>query len=538
MARVSISGRRARFTILSSIALVAALLPAAGTRAAAPIVVTTTVDEYAPATGDTGCSLREAVQAANSDAAFGGCPAGSGTDTIKLGPHTYTLTRPPGVILDNGNGDLNITGGVTIVGISAAATIIDGNATDRIISTLSAPLAIRRMTLRNGKTGGPGGAIYDGGTPITITDSVLSGNSGGAAGGALYAEDSNATIQRVAVIGNKAGSAGGGIAIIASSATHVTIENSTIQSNIAGADGGGIYSAGALLTLRRSLLTQNQGNSGDGIQNYGTATITNTTISENGNHAGGGQGGGIFNHATMALVNVTVSANEASNFSGDGGNIYNTGTLTAQNTLVNEALTSGDCGGSPITSLGHNLEFAQFSSSPCFSAVDTTNVFADPKLGPLADNGGPTFTQALGQGSAAINAGITIAGVKVDERGVPRPAGPKPDIGAYERASCHGVLVNRVGTAGNDTFVGTPGADGMLGLAGNDVLSGGGGSDALCGGDGNDRLLGQRGNDALDGGTGNDQLFGGPGNDNLFGGPGIDSCSQGPGSGIRNSCEH
>jgi len=38
--------------------------------------------------------------------------------------------------------------------------------------------------------------------------------------------------------------------------------------------------------------------------------------------------------------------------------------------------------------------------------------------------------------------------VNADERGVPRPAGPKPDIGAYERASCGGTLVDRVGTAG------------------------------------------------------------------------------------------
>jgi len=179
--------------------------------------------------------------------------------------------------------------------------------------------------------------------------------------------------------------------------------------------------------------------------------------------------------------------------------------------------------------LGHNLEYAQFSSSPCLSGTNTTDVFADPKLGLLADNGGPTNTLALGLGSAAINKGVTIAGVKLDQRGVPRPAGPLPDIGAYERASCHGVLVNRVGTAGNDSVKGTPGADGMLGLGGNDVLSGGGGSDALCGGFGNDRLLG---------GPGNDTLLGGPGNDTLLGGPGIDTCIQGPGTGLRDSCEH
>jgi len=515
------SRRRARFTILTSVALLAAFLPALGARAAAPIVVTTTVDEYAPATGDTGCALREAVQAANTDTAFGGCSAGSGADTIKLGAHTYMLAIPPMFVTDNSRGDLNILGNVAIEGVSAAATVVDGHSLDRIFTNLHNSLTIRRVTLQKGYRLAAGGAIFSAG-PITITDSVLSANtSSGGPGGGLYAEDTIVTLQRVTVTGNGAGTDGGGIAVLGTSASHVTIEDSTIKSNTAPGDrGAGLYSAGTSLIVRRSLFTQNHGGNGDGLYNWGTADITNTTFTDNGDNVEGGQGGGIYNNATATLVNVTISGNRADNYAGDGGNIYNAGTLTARNTIVHEALTSGDCGGSAVTSLGHNLEYAPSSSSPCFSSADSTNVFADPKLGPLANNGGPTFTLALGSGSPAINAGVTVVGVNADERGVPRPAGPKPDIGAYERASCGGTLVDRVGTAGNDSLTGTSGADGMLGLGGNDTLKGGGGPDALCGG------------------KGNDQLFGGPGNDNLFGGLGIDTCSQGSGSGIRNSCEH
>ena len=60
--------------------------------------------------------------------------------------------------------------------------------------------------------------------------------------------------------------------------------------------------------------------------------------------------------------------------------------------------------------------------------VDLINT--DPLLGPLANNGGPTQTMALLPGSPAIDAGVTVAGVTTDQRGVLRPQGFAPDIGA------------------------------------------------------------------------------------------------------------
>jgi hypothetical protein len=56
----------------------------------------------------------------------------------------------------------------------------------------------------------------------------------------------------------------------------------------------------------------------------------------------------------------------------------------------------------------------------------------DPKLGPLADNGGSTLTMALLRGSPAIDSGNTAAAPQTDQRGFSRPFGAATDIGAYE----------------------------------------------------------------------------------------------------------
>lgn len=56
----------------------------------------------------------------------------------------------------------------------------------------------------------------------------------------------------------------------------------------------------------------------------------------------------------------------------------------------------------------------------------------NPLLGPLQDNGGPTFTHALLQGSLAIDAVHSTHCLSTDQRGQPRPHGAACDIGAYE----------------------------------------------------------------------------------------------------------
>jgi hypothetical protein len=59
----------------------------------------------------------------------------------------------------------------------------------------------------------------------------------------------------------------------------------------------------------------------------------------------------------------------------------------------------------------------------------------DPRLGPLQNNGGPTWTQALLPGSRAIDAGdnaLVPAGVSTDQRGQDRFVNGITDLGAFE----------------------------------------------------------------------------------------------------------
>jgi hypothetical protein len=70
-------------------------------------------------------------------------------------------------------------------------------------------------------------------------------------------------------------------------------------------------------------------------------------------------------------------------------------------------------------------------------ALPADTLQGDPGLLPLADNGGPTRTQALAPDSQAIDAGNDYFGLDYDQRGVgfARVSGTRADIGAYESAS-------------------------------------------------------------------------------------------------------
>ena len=115
---------------------------------------------------------------------------------------------------------------------------------------------------------------------------------------------------------------------------------------------------------------------------------------------------------------------------GAPGSATDGGINTVGGTLINTLLANNvPSNGSPtIADLGHNLS----SDNSCsFTNVGSLNN-TDPMLGPLADNGGPTWTVALLPGSPAIDAGDDAAAPPTDQRGVPRPFGAASDIGAYE----------------------------------------------------------------------------------------------------------
>jgi hypothetical protein len=171
---------------------------------------------------------------------------------------------------------------------------------------------------------------------------------------------------------------------------------------------------------------------GGGIDNEGTLTLTNSTVSRNSAQ----YGGGVHNtYGPLTVTNSTVSDNTAS----DGGGICNEGTAGRTLTLTN-TLVDNDCaGGFSVVSGGSNLE-SPGDTCGFDQMGDQVNVSADDlKLGELADNGGPTKTHALGAGSVAIDwipaedcVDADGQPLTTDQRGQPRPAGSRCDVGAFE----------------------------------------------------------------------------------------------------------
>ena len=118
---------------------------------------------------------------------------------------------------------------------------------------------------------------------------------------------------------------------------------------------------------------------------------------------------------------------------GGGLHVFNSG-VELEGSILALNSSSGqakNCFGD-VTSAGHNLLGTVAGCT--FSKKPTDQVDKDPKLGPLAGNGGPTNTLALLDGSPALNK-IPKPACKVqrDQRGVKRPQGPACDEGSFER---------------------------------------------------------------------------------------------------------
>jgi CSLREA domain-containing protein len=496
---VRLLGRFLLVLALTTLAVLGALGPVPIAQAAT-ITVTTTADEY-----DTGsaCSLREAIQAANDDAAFGGCSAGTGSDSIVVPAGTYTIALP-GIENLNVSGDFDIrSDDVTINGAGAGATVVDGAQLDRLFDVDPAGTSLTArfsdLTIRNGNADGDsgGGILNNDFSSVEVTRVALTGNTSTFAGGGLDNFGTATVVDSVFSGNSSTDDRGGGLENRADAS--LTVINTTVSGNTAEEDGGGIRTIGDAATLNN-------------------VTVTNNTADAVAGDAPG-DGGGI---------------------SVGGGDL-----LTISNSIVagnHDPTSDPDCSGT-LTSAGFNL-IGQVTAGCTFTPTTgdktgTSGAPLDPVLGALGDNGGPTQTHALLTGSPAIDAGNPAppgsggsACAATDQRGLPRNC----DIGAYELVLCGTVPVNRIGTSGNDALTGTEGDDGFVAQGGNDSATGLGGNDAACMGDGKDTAAGGGGKDRLLGEGGKDKLKGQGGKDRLKGGPGKDTCNGGPGR-DKASCE-
>src|SRR5262249_6350091 len=147
---------------------------------------------------------------------------------------------------------------------------------------------------------------------------------------------------------------------------------------------------------------------------------------------------------------TTLSGNSAS----AGGGIFNSNntvngntTVNIKNSIVANSTSGGDCANFGTWS-ATGANFTTNGACPGFTQVTPAQL----KLGPLADNGGPTQTHALLPGSVAIDAApdcTDLGGnpnrptklapadvVTTDQRGVSRPQGKTCDVGSYEFMPC------------------------------------------------------------------------------------------------------
>ncbi len=221
------------------------------------------------------------------------------------------------------------------------------------------------------------------------------------------------------VDGNSDGN-GGGIFTMGT----LTVTDSTISGNTAANIGGGIVNGGTLTVTGSTLVDNHADSNGGGIwsENYNVKVI-NSTLQGN---SADWYGGGIYlRNGTLTLLNSTLSGNSALH---GGGGINDSGTLNYANTIIAASTSGGDCVSATLGTNTNNL----VQDGSCSAGLS-----GDPKLGVLADNGGPTQTMALLTGSPAIDTGLdaVCAAAPVnnkDQRGATRPKGTHCDIGAFE----------------------------------------------------------------------------------------------------------
>ena len=310
---------------------------------------------------------------------------------------------------------------------------------------------------------------------VTIQGVTISNGSGVGfnRGAGIWNDHSNRTVNNCVVTGNALDRQvdGGGIDNDAggSGTASLTINNSTIAANNLGAGisvnfGGGVLNYGihgnATLTINNSTISGNQAFQGGGLFSNGgvtgsiaSVTINNSTFS--GNYADQ-FAGAIVNladeggQATVTVTNSTFAGNSSCNCNSDAGAIFNDGNtqpggavLEMANTIFKGGLENPrniDNQGGVVISDGYNLtnDAGVLNTNGGIGGFtgpgDQLNT--DPILGPLQDNGGPTFTHALLKGSPAVNAGDPNFAPPpfFDQRGpgFDRVANGRIDVGSFE----------------------------------------------------------------------------------------------------------
>jgi len=352
------------------------------------------VDAVEATVGSVGCdftSIREAAAAV---------PAGS---VLRLAGGTFT---EGGIVLDK---DLFIVGAEDGKAIVQASESLE-TATERVFSVQTgATVVIRNITMRHGHPLGDcprgGGAIANYGT-LWLDRCILSDNIGQCGGalmnrdGIVFAFDSmflrNESDGGVDSRGVQGMGSGGGIKNVKG---EMLLDGCTIADNVARKKGGGIKNC-CLATL----------------------TMVNCTVSGNACKSGGVHlnGPALIDHCTIAFNTAPFSL---------GAGVFVNSQSVLRNTIV-----FGNTMGDVTVEMEEDGALAEFINVWIGDGRTGIGAFTgDPHLGPLAANGGPTWTHLLLPESEAIDAAVSDdEGPDVDQRGFLRPLGNAPDLGAVE----------------------------------------------------------------------------------------------------------
>ncbi len=308
-------------------------------------------------------------------------------------------------------------------------------------------------TSTGGVVRGHGGAVHldgvtntynpDSNKRVSVCGSVFEGNTAVRGGGAL----------KVTVSDNKG--------IKASYEKSQFVKNSVSGASATEGHGGAIYHIeddldGGANELNAEILectfSQNtawrQGG-GVWVSALGQIKVTNSTFSGNRtSHSSLGMGGGlVLAQGEASVTNSTFVENYAW-FHGAGIQASNNATVALQNNLFDHNASERDWACYQMNraadlDMGGNLQYPQErfnqSNSPDDCKVTPSVLIADPLVQALADNGGPTMTVALAQGSPAINAGSSAGALTTDQRGYIRDK--QVDIGAYEYGRPYIVMI-------------------------------------------------------------------------------------------------
>lgn len=499
-ARLAMTRRFAIALVVLLAAMVAWTLPSA---ASGTIVVNTNLD--AAASGGL-CSLREAITAAETDTATGGCSAGSGADQVVLPAGHFTLIDGASGDDANAGGDLDVVAGqLTISGAGAGATIIDANHIDRVLDIVTgATVTVSGVEITGGRSpqgadggdatgsGGPGGQSADGGGirnagSLTLLDSTVTGNQTGAGGvgGSGTGGFGGAGGAGGSGFGGAGGASGSGGGIFSSGA--LTVSHTTFTANTTGTGGaGGVGNGGNGGDGDSTSVNGGAGGGGHGgagaasgsggaifVFSSGSLSLSDSTLA--GNATGAGGAGGVGSGGTGGAAGTGGSGGPGgSGFGGDGASSGDGGAMVGGDNLIKNSLSGDHTGAGGAGGAGSGGTGTDGAAAGGGTGGDGAHA---GRGGAISTTAGQTLNASLVAGNSA-----GAGGAGGDGSGATATGGSGGDGGKG------GGIAGSVGARNytNVTFNGnSAGAGGAAGAGSGGVAGPGGAGGALLNGAGN-----------------------------------------------------